>query len=94
MLILTVTTLKAALTTNFWPFGMLLLKPNKLVEVQDAKEFDNSATGDFPTDSVALYYQAYFEALDLAIIATEDRFVQPGFHCYQLEDVLKSWTKH
>lgn len=50
---------------------------------------DGQADGEFPSDPKAFYRQQYYEALDLIVSSSNDRFDQPGYKIYkQLEDLL------
>lgn len=80
----------------FWD---LVLRDHQEVDVDDPKLprkrkvpcrlDEGSAPAHFPTDCKSHYRQSYFEALDLAISAIEDRFDQPHFRIYRhLEDIL------
>ena len=53
------------------------------------RRFDDGAPGDSPTDCITHYHQSYFEALDLAFNAIQERFDQPDSQSYcQLEQLL------
>ena len=51
--------------------------------------YEDVAPGDVLSDCKANYRQPYFEALDLAVNAIEDRFDQPDYQTYrQFEELL------
>lgn len=51
--------------------------------------YEDVAPGDLLSDCKANYRQPYFEALDLAVNAIEDRFDQPDYQTYrQFEELL------
>ena len=96
---MTVTTLKSIRTDNhFLSFWQVVMKDKEQWEVQDPElprkrrmpsRYEDGAPGDFPSDCEAHYRQSYFEVLDLAINAIEDRFDQPDYRTYrQLEELL------
>ena len=94
-----VKTLKSLRTDDhFTAFGGLVIKAQQDVDVCDPelpgrrkapKRYNDGAPADFPNDCQAHYWQSYFEAIDLVVNATEDRFDQPDFSSYRkLEEVF------
>lgn len=96
---MTITTLQALCSDDhFLAFWEVVLKAKQEVEVQDPElprrrkvpcTFEDGGPGNYPTDCVAHYRQAYFKASDLVVNAVQDRFDQPDFQKYQqLEELL------
>ena len=97
--VMTVMTLQALCSDDqcsaFWGLD---LKAKQELDVQDPelprkrnmpRRFDDGAPGDFLTYCITHYHQSYFEALELAFNAIQERFDQPDFQSYcQLEELL------
>ncbi len=56
--------------------------------VRPKRHDDGNHPGDFHDTPEAYYRQIYFEALDLIINCTEERFDQPGYRVFQSIELL------